>query len=101
MEKKSVQVEIFGVNYTLKSDTNLEYVKKIALIVDENMRKLSASTSVKSPVKIAVLTALNLADELSQLQEKYRNEIELVEEKSKELSERIEHYINRSTNITN
>jgi cell division protein ZapA len=99
MDKKSVQVEIFGVDYTLKSDTSEEYIKGIAQLVDQKMRKLSDSTSVKTPVKIAVLTALNLADELSQLKEKYQNEIEHFEVKSKELSERIEHYLEQNKKI--
>ena len=99
MDNKSVQVEIFGVDYTLKSNTNGEYIKSIAQLVDQKMRKLSGSTSVKTPVKIAVLTALNLADELSQLKEKYQKEIEHFERKSKELSERIEHYLDKNTNI--
>lgn len=95
MAKESVQVEIFGTEYTLKSDADVEHVKQIARMVDDKMRRLAEDSTVKSPSKLAVLTALNIADELHQFKTKYNHIVENVNIKSKELSERIDHYIDQ------
>ncbi len=94
MGKESVQVEIFGTEYTLKSDTDVEHVRKIAQMVDERMRRLAANSTIKSPSKLAVLTALNIADELHQFKQKYKNLVDDFNVKSKKISERIDYYVN-------
>jgi len=93
MAKESVRVEIFGTEYTLKSDTDEEHVKEIAQIVDEKMKKLAENSTIKSPSKLAVLTALNIADELYQFKDKYNKVIDNFNEKGRKLSERIDYYI--------
>lgn len=94
MGKESVQVEIFGTEYTLKSDADLEHVREIALMVDERMRRLANNSTIKSPSKLAVLTALNIADELHQFKQKYKNLADDFNDKSKKISERIDYYVN-------
>lgn len=93
MGKESIQVKIFGTDYTLKADTNIDYVKRIAEVVDEKMNKLAENSTIKSPSKLAVLTALNIADELYQFKIKYKKVFENFNKQSKELSERIDYYI--------
>jgi len=96
MDNKSIKVEIFGSEYTLKSETSAEYIEKISSIVDEKMHKLAEESKIKSPGKIAVLAALNIADDLYQLSDKYERLIENFENKSKELSERITILLDKS-----
>jgi cell division protein ZapA len=93
MGRESVQVKIFGTEYTLKSDTDIEYVKKVAEVVDERMRKLSETSTIKTPSKLAVLTALNIADELYQFRLRYKKVFENFNKQNKELSERIDYYL--------
>ena len=62
--KKGVSVDIFGSEYVIKGDGNIEYTKEVASYVDSKMREISAVTSNVSSLKLAILTALNLADEL-------------------------------------
>ena len=62
MENK-VTVEIFGEKYALKGDLKAEKVLKLAAIVDKKMRTVAKGNSNLSPVKVAVLVALNIADE--------------------------------------
>jgi cell division protein ZapA (FtsZ GTPase activity inhibitor) len=57
------------------------------------MQKLAESSTIKSESKLAVLTALNVADELYQLKLQYKKVIENFNKHSKELSERIDYYI--------
>ncbi len=90
MQKRSIKVQIGGMEYSLKADVGSEYVQSIAAYVDEKFRRLSEKTSVKSPTKIAVLTALNIADEFFRLQEKYDQLVQKVEEESRQLNQEID-----------
>jgi len=98
MGKESIPVEIFGTEYTLKSDADIEHIRQIAKMVDEKMRRLAENSTVKSPAKLAVLTALNIADELHQFKKKYQGVIDNINVKSKEISERVDYYVNSLTN---
>ena len=66
-----VEVEIFNQRFTLFSELEgKERLQKLAAMVDERMREIYKNTRLSSAIKIAILTALNLADELSLLTEK-------------------------------
>ena len=91
--KQSIQVKIFDTDYALRTDGDPEAVRQVARFVDEQIRTLSENTSVKSPMKIAVLAALNIAEELFEVKRKYGEllqNLESVEAKSKELSDSVE-----------
>jgi cell division protein ZapA len=66
-----VSVEIFNEDYTVKGEENPEYINMLASYVDRRMKMISQRNPNLSTTKIAVLTALNLADELNKLQEDY------------------------------
>lgn len=60
-----VEVTIFGEKYKLVSSyKDQERILKIASLVDERMESLSRRFPNYSKAKIAILTSLNLADEL-------------------------------------
>lgn len=63
---KSVQIEIFGQTYTLKGVASEAYVRELAGYLDQKMREVSAAGKVNALPKIAILAALNIADELFQ-----------------------------------
>jgi cell division protein ZapA len=65
--KRGVCVDIFGSEYVIKGEGDPSYIKEVAKYVDEQMRKVSMATSNVSSLKVAILTALNLADELFKL----------------------------------
>ncbi len=58
-----VSVEINGQRYPIRSSLDPEYVARLAAYVDERMRAAAIETSSGDSVKIAVLAALNIADE--------------------------------------
>jgi cell division protein ZapA len=62
---KSIQVQIFDKSYTVQGDLDEAYVRKLALTVDEKMRTIAEVTGSVDVARIAVLAALNLADEVS------------------------------------
>lgn len=95
MESKSIRVQIFGMEYSLKSDNSEEYVNEVAQYVDTKIRNLSENTTVKSQTKIAVLAALNIADELFRVRDKYSKALAKIDQKSEELSDSIDRYLEK------
>lgn len=69
--QESVQVYIFNQTYHLRSGSDAGYVMRIAQLVDERMRQISSHTQNHDALKIAVLTALNIADEMQRLRDSY------------------------------
>ena len=64
-EKGVVNVDIFGSQYTIKKGSeDSEYIVRVAAYVDQKMREINEKLPVASVAKVAVLTSLNLADEL-------------------------------------
>lgn len=66
----SVKVKIFGVEYSVTGYENQEYLQEVAGLVDRHMRFLNQMQPEISPLRNAVLTAMNLADELLQTRKK-------------------------------
>lgn len=59
-----MKLEIYGQTYNLNVDENEEYLKNLAAYVDAKMQAVSESAHTVDSVKVAVLAALNIADEL-------------------------------------
>ena len=59
-----VSVEIFGHTYHIAGDLDEGYVQKLAQYVDEKMHAVAQATHTVDTVKVAVLAALAIADEL-------------------------------------
>ena len=59
-----VKVEIYGQSYNLGGDLDEAYVQKLARYVDEKMRAVSDATQTVDSVRVAVLAAMAIADEL-------------------------------------
>jgi cell division protein ZapA len=62
-------VEIFGQRLGLRADGDAARLEELARFVDGRMREVADRSSSVDTVKIAVLTALNIADELFQERE--------------------------------
>jgi cell division protein ZapA len=67
----SVSVDIYDQTYHLRAHDPV-YIEKLANIVDSKMRAVSANGSTVDSLRVAVLAALNIADELLRLQEHAR-----------------------------
>jgi cell division protein ZapA len=89
MEKRSIEVEIFGHRYTLKSEFPEAQVERVAEYVDGKMREVAKGTSSVDSLHIAILTALNIAQDY--LQEK-GNQEELLQ-RIKDKADRLEEFI--------
>ncbi len=102
-----VSVKINGVVYNLKGEENEDYLLKVAKYADKKMREITAKNQLLSTSSAAVLSAVNIADELfkaleecSELKERNRlheneiaeltNQLSYMEQTSSELAQRLE-----------
>jgi len=73
-----VHVEIFGQDYAVRGADDPAYVEKLAAFVDERMKEISRTSGAVDTLRIAVLAALNVADECFHL----RDELSVAESQS-------------------
>ncbi|SRR5579884_178544 len=66
-----VTVDIYDQAYRLRGP-DPAYIQKLAEIVDTKMRAVAAQGKTVDSLRVAVLAALNIADELSALEERYK-----------------------------
>lgn len=73
MEKKKVKVLINGAEYTLVTAEEPEYVQRVAVKVDKTLTEISAANPRLSTAMLAMLTSINLADELIRVEDSADN----------------------------
>ncbi|MFC2173566.1 cell division protein ZapA [Acidobacteriota bacterium] len=80
------KVEIFGRLYNLRGEGDSSYLIQLAAYVDQKMRQVAKTTGTVDTLKVAILAALNIADELHQLKTRCEKTDFLISEKTEELS---------------
>ena len=63
-EGRLIPVEIHGQRYPIRSGLDPDYVARLARYVDEKIRAAAETTPTGDSLRLAVLAALNIADEL-------------------------------------
>ncbi len=86
----ATEVEIFGAVYNVRGEKDPEYLQELASLVDGRMREIAQQVSTVDSAKIAILAALNIADELFQCQRHQEGSRVEVEEKVAELAGELE-----------
>jgi cell division protein ZapA len=88
--KRSVSVQIAGARYSLKTDEDERWVKTIAAYVDAKMRDVQKTTRTVDTQAAAVLTALQVAEELFAERRDARELRKSIREKSQSLLDYLE-----------
>ena len=83
--KQVTAVKIFNQTYQVSSGCDPEYVKQLARYVDKVMTEVFENTSAVDSMKVAVLAALNIADERFAAQRQLETLDDTVTEKSEEM----------------
>jgi cell division protein ZapA len=78
----SVEVHILGQKYTIRGDAPEQYIKELAAYVDEKLKEVFNSAPGITPLKAAILTSLNIADELQKLKEAQETITKDIEERA-------------------
>ena len=84
------QVEIFGEVYNVRGSDENGHLQELATLVDRRMREVAERVKGDT-ARIAILAALNLADELFQIQNRQEGERVEIREKVAALTEELTH----------
>jgi len=87
---RSIEVQILGQSYAIKTDEDEAYIKSLARYVDEKLKEIYSVAPNISQAKATVMAAFGIADELFKLRMKQQDLDRMIEEKTKILSGLIE-----------
>ena len=85
MEGNRVKVTIYGHTYNIQGDASPDYIVRLAGYVNEKMEDVGKNISSGKPLQVAILAALNIADEYYQLKESKAGVNTVIEQKTKAL----------------
>jgi cell division protein ZapA len=89
----SLRVYIGGDEYSIKSDTDSGMTKKVAEYVDRKVMELQKNITSRDKVKVAVLSALNIAGELFESKAKndqLRQQIAIIKQQTEKIARKID-----------
>ena len=78
-------VEIFGRDYKIKGVADEDYIRSVAQYVDDKMKEVSQGKAPSSQDRLAIMAALNIADELFQERQSLDDRYEAIEKKTESL----------------
>ena len=84
--KRALDVEILGQKFTISSDAEEGYMLKVAGYVDAKMQELVQAPKPVAKANVAMLAALNIADEYHRLKETNESILNRLNQLSKKLS---------------
>ena len=84
--KKALDVEILGQRFTISSDAEEGYMLKVAGYVDDKMQELMRSSKPVTKSNVAMLAALNIADEYHRLKDTHETILNRLDQLSRKLS---------------
>jgi cell division protein ZapA len=89
-KERLVEIKVFGQTYTVKTDAEEGHIQEVARYVNEKMDEVLRKTRSVSTLNVAILTSLNIADDLLKEKEKRIILLKEVTMKSKDLAEKID-----------
>lgn len=91
--KRKVEVSLMGQKFTLRSERSEEHVQAVAKYVANQIEDLRKQTHTVSTHNVALLVALNLADELMQCQEEIQRLKTDIRTKTTEVLQDVDHVL--------
>ena len=88
--KKTTEISIMGQKFMVKSDSNDDYVLRIAGFVDQKINEVMQSTKSVASLNVAILAAMNIADEYFKFKRDRDDRIEKAEKKIKDMIELVD-----------
>ena len=73
------KINLLGSSFSFQTDEDPDYINRILSYLEQQINKSQSSFNIKEPLKISLLTCINLIDELFREQnsaERERNDIE-------------------------
>ena len=85
MDSGKVRVNIYGQSYNIKGDASSDYIQQLAEYVNGKMEDVSLNVNSSNSLQIAILAALNIADEYFQMRSMNTGIEGAVEDKAREV----------------
>ena len=85
-----VKVDIYGKEYTVKGQADSTYIESVAEYVDSKMKEVDANVPFESSLRVAILAAMNITDELFSQKSSKNVKNDDLEEKAKILAQALE-----------
>jgi len=85
MESGKVRVNIYGQTYNIRGDASPDYIQQLAEYVNEKMEDVGNNITSSNSLQIAILAALNIADEFFQIKKINAGIEGAVEDKAREI----------------
>jgi cell division protein ZapA len=92
----SVKVKIYDHTYSIEGDLDPTYVEELAQYVDNKMREIARGTGLVDSVKVAVLAALSITDELQTLRRSRGENREDLRERAEQCLKQVERALQQS-----
>jgi cell division protein ZapA len=92
----STKVQIYNQTYSLQGDLDQAYLQELAGVVDAKMHAIANMTSTVDTQRVAVLTALAIADELNTLRKEKSDREELLKEQAERCLTLVERALKQS-----
>lgn len=89
-EPQSIRVVIYDQEYFMRGDLNQEYIQKLAQYLDTKMRSIAERTRTVDTLRVAMLAALNVADEYHQLRARYEEVTQHMDQKVGEYTDALD-----------
>ena len=93
--ENSTRIEIFDQSYQIRGEIKPDYVMELAAYVDKKMREVAGASKTVDSLKVAVMAALNIVDELFQERDSARRMDSIVYDKSLECSRLLDQVLKR------
>jgi|KBSSwiStaDraftv2_1062776.scaffolds.fasta_scaffold1417009_1 cell division protein ZapA len=97
----TIRVEIYNQTYNIRSDGDTEYIIQLAEFVDSRMREISSGTLTVDSLKVAILAALHIADELHRLKNMHEQADSQLAARSAECAEMLDRLLKVRTSLEN
>ncbi len=95
----TIRVEIYNQTYNIRSDGDTEYIIQLAEFVDSRMREISSGTLTVDSLKVAILAALHVADELHRLKHLHEQADAQLATRSAECAEMLDKLLKVRSNV--
>jgi cell division protein ZapA len=94
-DKNVLKVRIYGAEYSIRSQEDVNRIKDVAEYVDSKMREVDQNVRVDSSLKVAILASLNITDELFRERENKEKLRDKLENKIEELNRLLDQRLNQ------
>jgi len=88
--KKAIEVSIMGQKFMVRSESDEDYVSRVAGYVDGKVNEVLTNTKSVASAQVALLTAMNIADEFFKYRQVKGDKLNKIEKKIQDMIELID-----------